>query len=102
MALSWSHYQAVAALDPVEADEWLDKAEAKRWNVAELRGMVHTPRRLGTVIADEARRAVEDRERIEEAARAVPRAVSPAESPLYMLVPAVAIEALREALGGRA
>jgi hypothetical protein len=67
--LSWSHHLVVAALDPAEADEWLDRAEAERWNVAELRGMVRSPRRLGAVLRVGWLQAVKERERIEDAAR---------------------------------
>lgn len=35
--LSWSHHKEVAKLDPPEQKEWLEKAEANEWSVAELR-----------------------------------------------------------------
>jgi hypothetical protein len=39
-ALSFTHHEIVAALDPDEQTKWLDQAEANRWSVEELRGMV--------------------------------------------------------------
>jgi N6-adenosine-specific RNA methylase IME4 len=44
--LSWSHHYEVAALDPPEQDEWLDRAEAKRWNRDEMRRAVREPKLL--------------------------------------------------------
>lgn len=35
--LSFSHHAEVAALEPVEQDEWLDRAEIERWPVTRLR-----------------------------------------------------------------
>lgn len=42
--LSWSHHEAVAALDKEEQDYWLDRAIAHRWSVADLRTMLRTAR----------------------------------------------------------
>lgn len=91
--LSWSHHQVVAALESPEQDAWLDRAEAGRWTTAELRGQVREPRRLGGIIREDWLRAVEKRERIEQAARALLQATSPADDRgLYRLVPVLAIE----------
>lgn len=44
--LSWSHHAEVAALDPAEQDQWLDRAEADRLSVRclrqEIRGHVRS------------------------------------------------------------
>lgn len=37
--LSWSHHEALAALEPEEQDRWLDQASTKRWSVSDLRTM---------------------------------------------------------------
>jgi putative SOS response-associated peptidase YedK len=37
--LSWSHHREVAALPPAEQDEWLDRAEAEKWDRNDLDGM---------------------------------------------------------------
>lgn len=39
-ALSWSHHQAVVALDSDDQDRWLAAAEANRWSVAALTGAI--------------------------------------------------------------
>jgi hypothetical protein len=92
--------QVVAALDPALADAWLDRAEAERWNVAGLRGMVRAPRRLGEVIREGWLQAVEERELIEQAARILLAALAPADDlSIYYLVSRGAAERLREALG---
>lgn len=43
--LSWSHHEAVAALDEKEQTHWLDRAQADRWSVADLRVMLRSARR---------------------------------------------------------
>lgn len=43
--LSWSHHEALAALDPEEQDRWLDQAALHRWSVADLRTMLRMARR---------------------------------------------------------
>lgn len=43
--LSWSHHDAVAKLPPDEQSEWLEKADAKRWNTTELRDALRPPDR---------------------------------------------------------
>lgn len=43
--LSWSHHREVAALDPPEQDEWLDRAEGEGWTRQELRRRVKDSRR---------------------------------------------------------
>ncbi|MGH2954666.1 MAG: LmbU family transcriptional regulator, partial [Thermoanaerobaculia bacterium] len=40
--LSWSHHREVAALDPPDQEERLDRAEAEGWSVHELRKAVRT------------------------------------------------------------
>lgn len=43
--LSWSHHEAVAALDDEKQDYWLDQAFEHRWSVADLRMMLRSARR---------------------------------------------------------
>ena len=43
--LSWSHHEALAALDPEEQDRWLDQVTLHRWSVADLRTMLRMARR---------------------------------------------------------
>jgi len=43
--LSWSHHEALAALNPEEQDSWLDQAALHRWSVADLRTMLRMSRR---------------------------------------------------------
>jgi hypothetical protein len=43
--LSWSHHEALAALDPEEQDRWLDQAALHRWSVSDLRTMLRVSRR---------------------------------------------------------
>jgi hypothetical protein len=45
--LSWSHHEAVAALDDEDQCCWLDQASANRWSVADLRMMLRSARRKG-------------------------------------------------------
>lgn len=42
--LSWSHHEAVAALDEEGQGYWLDQALAHRWSVADLRTMLRSMR----------------------------------------------------------
>lgn len=44
-SLSFSHHAEVAALEPEEADEWLDQAETQGWSRGELRGRVRRAER---------------------------------------------------------
>lgn len=44
-ALSWSHHETLAALDPDEQDRWLDEAVRHRWSVSDLRMMLRVARR---------------------------------------------------------
>jgi len=44
--LSWSHHAEVAARDPSEQDEWLDRAEADRLSVRCLRDEIRRANRL--------------------------------------------------------
>lgn len=44
-ALSWSHHESVAALDPEEQERWLDLAAAERLSVADLRVELRSSRR---------------------------------------------------------
>jgi 16S rRNA G966 N2-methylase RsmD len=41
--LSWSHHREVAALEPAEQDEWLDRAESEGWSRNELRREIRRP-----------------------------------------------------------
>jgi hypothetical protein len=43
--LSWSHHEALAALDPAEQDRWLDQAARHRWSVSDLRTMLRMARK---------------------------------------------------------
>lgn len=43
--LSWSHHEALAALDPEEQDSWLDQADQHRWSVSDLRSMLRMARK---------------------------------------------------------
>jgi hypothetical protein len=45
--LSWSHHEALAALEPPEQDGWLDQAASHRWSVLDLRGMLRLSRKRG-------------------------------------------------------
>lgn len=45
--LSWSHHEALAALELDEQDEWLDQAEEHRWSVSDLREMLRLSRKRG-------------------------------------------------------
>lgn len=53
--LSWSHHEALAALEPDEQDSWLDQAEGHRWSVADLRTMLRLARKrsLAEQVEDE-------------------------------------------------
>jgi len=42
--LSWSHHEALAALDPDEQDNWLDQAADHKWAVSDLRTMRRSSR----------------------------------------------------------
>lgn len=43
--LSWSHHLEVAAFEPREQDEWLERAEANRWTRNELRAWIRGSKR---------------------------------------------------------
>jgi hypothetical protein len=43
--LSWSHHAEVAAFEPAQQDEWLDRAERDRFSVRCLREALRTERR---------------------------------------------------------
>jgi hypothetical protein len=43
--LSWSHHAEIAAFEPAEQDEWLDRAERDRLSVRDLREAIRTQRR---------------------------------------------------------
>lgn len=43
--LSWSHHEAVAALQHTDQSHWLDQAVEHRWSVADLRMMPRSARR---------------------------------------------------------
>src|ERR1700722_3049706 len=46
-SLSWSHHEAVAALEDEDQDAWLDRAVEHRWSVSDLRMMLRAARRQG-------------------------------------------------------
>lgn len=95
--LRWSHHRAVANLEPVEADQWLQKAIDNRWTRQELqdnmRGRVPEPPPLafqptGYVV-----------ERVLSAAEQVWASKMVADTPDYYLVESRAIHNLGDALG---
>jgi hypothetical protein len=43
--LSWSHHEAVAALEDEDQETWLDRAVEHRWSVSDLRMMLRAARR---------------------------------------------------------
>lgn len=43
--LSWSHHEALAALDLEEQEHWLDQAAEHRWSVSDLRMMLRMSRK---------------------------------------------------------
>jgi hypothetical protein len=43
--LSWSHHEALSALEPDEQDSWLDQTAEHRWSVSDLRTMLRLSRR---------------------------------------------------------
>jgi hypothetical protein len=43
--LSWSHHEALAALEPDEQEDWLDQAAVHRWSVSDLRTMLRLSRK---------------------------------------------------------
>lgn len=44
-ALSWSHHETLAALEPAEQEQWLDEAVRHRWSVSDLRTMLRMTRK---------------------------------------------------------
>src|SRR5579871_2709476 len=49
-ALSWSHHETVAALEPEEQDRWLDLAVSRGLSVADLRLELRSARRMSKVV----------------------------------------------------
>lgn len=49
--VSWSHHEAVASLEPVEQDRWLNNATARHMTVKRLRDEVRSARRSTSAIA---------------------------------------------------
>jgi hypothetical protein len=45
--LSWSHHAEIAAFEPAEQDDWLDRAEHDQLSVRCLREAIRTQRRAG-------------------------------------------------------
>ncbi len=43
--LSWSHHEALAALEAGDQDRWLDRASRHRWSVSDLRTMLRASRK---------------------------------------------------------
>jgi hypothetical protein len=94
--LSFTHHQLLAAKAPAEQVEWLDRAEANRWSVEELRGMLHDPA-LSTR-RNQSRARVELVELLEDVARAVLRAAE-AMGDGFARVPEHVLDRLANALG---
>jgi hypothetical protein len=63
--LSWSHHEALAALEPEEQDSWLEQAVEHRWSVSDLRAMLRLARKRGL-----AEQAGEEEPEVEEVALA--------------------------------
>jgi hypothetical protein len=97
--LSWTHHQVVASREPPEQDELLDRAEANRWTVEELRGMLSDPAYLDRRITG--RPTVEVLELVHDVARAVLRAAEPLGGG-FSRVPDDVLDRLRNALGPEA
>jgi hypothetical protein len=72
--LSWSHHEAVAALEPAKQDQWLALATGLKWSVNDLRVELraHRKRRGGSsdgAAGDEGRADSRDQVRVEEHVR---------------------------------
>ena len=80
-ALSWTHHRIVAAKEPVEQIELLDRAIANRWSVEEFHGAVKaTDLTLDPAYPDRPKRSrstVEVLELVEQVAHAILRAAEP-------------------------
>lgn len=89
LILSFSHHQLVAAREPEEQEEWLDRAEANRWSKEELHGMLRAalPVRQTVPVA-----------LLEDIARAILRAAVPGKDG-WARVPVDVLERLANALG---
>jgi hypothetical protein len=98
-ALSFTHHQLVAAMEPDEQEEWLDRAEANRWSVEEFRGALREPDALPTR-RDRSRARVEVLELVEDVALALLRASEPLGDG-YARVPEDVLDRLANALGER-
>ena len=95
--LPWFHHKLVAALEPEEQSEWLDRAEANGWSSEELRGLLHdsvAQRR------DRSRARIEVLELVEDVARALLGAAEPLGDG-YARIPEEVLDRLRNALGER-
>lgn len=91
--LTWSHHEAVASLLPPEQDELLKRAVSHGWSVEEMRGMRKgSEEELAQLIMPEVIPSVDDAARdVLKKARRVHGGY---------LVPGVALDRLRTALGG--
>lgn len=58
--LSWSHHEALAALEAADQDRWLDDAAEHRWSVLDLRTMLRVARREDRAEAEAGEGAGED------------------------------------------
>lgn len=50
--LSWSHHEALAALDSADQARWLDEAAEHRWSVSDLRTMLRMARKKARELGD--------------------------------------------------
>jgi hypothetical protein len=98
-SLSWTCHQIVAALEPEEQTEWLDRAEANRWSPEELRGVVRESAYRDR--ANESRSPVRVLELVERVARDLLRASEPLGDG-FARVPMDIVERLANALGPEA
>jgi hypothetical protein len=97
-SLPWFHHKLVAALEPEEQMEWLDRAEATGWSSEELRGALHhgVAQRQNT-----SRARIEVLELVEDVARALIRA-SERLGDGYARIPEPILTRLENAVGERA
>lgn len=86
--LKWTHHRVVAALEPAEQDEWLEKAIENGWKSGELQEH-RKPEGKTQVVVEEVIRAAN--EVVDEAH------LSP--SALKYTIPSEPVDGLREALG---
>ena len=96
--LSWSHHQAVAALEPRDQDNLLVRAETDRLSLEEFRALVRDdarPRRLGDFRSRPSNEVVELVWTVAESLLHAARPLTPAEA----VVPSATLDRLANALG---